>query len=51
MGNVLIVSLDKKDEAGVSIRVDDRFSIVLERGFDGAALKAALGVVIGAAGR
>jgi transposase-like protein len=38
-------------EAGVSLRVDDRLSIVLERGFDGATLKAALAAVLGAAGQ
>jgi len=34
-----------KAGAGVSIRVDDRLSIVLERGFDAAALKAVLAAV------
>jgi len=50
-----------KAGAGVSIRIDDRLSIVLESGFDGAALKLALAclcvdarrpaAVIGAAGQ
>ena len=40
-----------KAGAGVSIRIDDRLSIVLEREFDGAALKSALAAVIGAAGQ
>ena len=40
-----------KAGAGVSIRVDDRLSIVLEHGFDGATLKSALAAVIGAAGQ
>jgi hypothetical protein len=40
-----------KQGAGISIRIDDRFSIVLERGFDGVALKSALTAVLGAAGR
>ena len=31
--------------AGVSLRIDDRLSIVLERGFDGETLKAALAAV------
>ena len=35
--------------AGVSLRIDDRLSIVLERGFDGATLQAALAAALGAA--
>ena len=31
--------------AGVSIRIDERLSVVLERGFDGETLKAALACV------
>ena len=31
--------------AGVSVKIDERISIVLERGFDGETLKAALAVV------
>jgi hypothetical protein len=30
--------------AGVSVRIDDRLSIVLDRGFDGEALRAALAI-------
>lgn len=37
--------------AGISLRVDGRVSIVLERGFDGATLKAVLAGVLGAAGQ
>ena len=37
--------------AGVSLRVGGGVSIVLERGFDGATLKAALAAVLGAAGQ
>ena len=34
-----------RGNAGVSLRVDDRISIVVERGFDGETLKATLAVV------
>ena len=37
--------------AGVSIRIDERISIVLQRGFDGQTLKAALAAVSGAGGQ
>lgn len=37
--------------AGISIRIDDRISIVLERGFDRVALKAALTAMLGAGGQ
>jgi hypothetical protein len=37
--------------AGVSIRIDDRLSIALERGFDGTTLKAALAAVLGGGGQ
>ena len=46
----LVRSAGSAADAGVSIRVDDRLSIVLERGFDGATLKAALAAVRGVAG-
>ena len=41
----------RTEGAGVSLRIDDRLSIVLERGFDGATLKAALAAALGAAGQ
>jgi hypothetical protein len=37
--------------AGVSIRIDGRISVVLERGFDGETLKAALAAVGGVRGQ
>jgi len=37
--------------SGISIRIDERTSIVLERGFDSVSLTAALTAVRGAAGR
>jgi hypothetical protein len=37
--------------AGVSIRLDERVSVVLERGFDGETLKAALAAVGGMRGQ
>ena len=46
----LVRPAGEKEGAGVSIRIDDRLSIVLERGFDGAALKSALAAVLGVAG-
>ncbi len=46
----LVSAVGKNVGAGVSIRIDDRISIMLERGFDGEALKAALSAV-GEAGR
>ena len=36
--------------AGVSIRIDERLSVVLERGFDGETLKAALACLCAGAG-
>jgi len=41
----LVRSAGAKGAAGVSIRIDERISIVLERGFDGETLKAALAAV------
>jgi len=41
----LVRSAGANGGAGVSIRIDGRISIVLERGFDGATLKAALAAV------
>ena len=41
----LVPTASANAPAGVSLRIDDRVSIVLERGFDGETLKAALAVV------
>ena len=41
----LVRPVGGKAGAGVSIRIDDRLSIELERGFDAAALKAVLAAV------
>ena len=38
----LVRPAGRKEGAGVSIRIDERLRIVLERGFDSAALKSAL---------
>ena len=45
----LVRPAGRAEASGVSLRVDDRLSIVLERGFDGATLKAALAAALGAA--
>ena len=47
----LVRPAGRAEGAGVSLRIDDRLSIVLERGFDGATLKAALAAALGAASR
>jgi len=47
----LVRAAGGKQGAGISIRIDDRTSIVLERGFDSVALKSALTAVLGAASR
>ena len=41
----LVAARGARVSAGVSLKIDDRISIVLERGFDSETLKAALGVV------
>jgi hypothetical protein len=41
----LVGAAGRDNRAGVSIRVGERFSIVVERGFDAAALQAVLAVV------
>jgi len=46
----LVRSAGKNGGAGVSIRIDDRISIMLECGFDAEALKAALAAVVGVNG-
>jgi len=43
----LVRPAEESGGAGVSIRIDERVSIVLERGFDGQTLKAALAAVGG----
>ena len=47
----LVRPVGRAEGAGVSLRVDDRLSIMLDRGFDGGTLKAALAVALGAAGQ
>ena len=43
----LVTRMGGPGNSGVSLRVDDRLSIVVERGFDGETLKAALAAVRG----
>lgn len=47
----LVRPAGRAEGAGVNVRVDDRLSIVLERGFDSATLKAALACLCGDARR
>jgi len=41
----LVTAVGADVGAGVSVRIDERISIVLDRGFDGQTLKAALAIV------